>query len=356
MLRLILDSGAYSAWTKQEKINVESYADFCLANLDCFDHIVNLDVIPGKVGMKGVDLEATINESVREGWRNYRYLVSRGIPKNKLLHVFHQEEDFIWLERMVKRLDYIGLSPANDRNTKEKMVWLDQCMNYVLNKEGLPIRKLHGFGVTSIPLMMRYPWYSVDSASWVIYSRYGIILIPKLIQDEYRYDIPPLKVFVSTKSPKKYELGKHFDTFTLPEKRYIFNEISAKEFKMGISEINEEGKEVIIEEGLSNNHALRDRFNMLYHLDVEKTKNKNPVPFTFSSDFDYGFGSKGAEVDPIEFSLKIFFAGNFPQLKDPELENACMEEALKETPVYRRLVSYYFEDSLSNIMEMRRNG
>ena len=46
---LLIDSGAFSAWTQGKEINlVDDYIDFCLQYIDIADAVVNLDVIPGR--------------------------------------------------------------------------------------------------------------------------------------------------------------------------------------------------------------------------------------------------------------------------------------------------------------------
>jgi len=94
---LMLDSGAFSAWMKQEKIPVEDYGKFLQKHGNDFDLIVNLDVIPGKFGQKEIPEEEMI-KSIEEGWHNYYTLIDMGVPKSKLLHVFHQGEPFHYLE------------------------------------------------------------------------------------------------------------------------------------------------------------------------------------------------------------------------------------------------------------------
>lgn len=160
----MLDSGAFSAWTKKINIDLDEYIDFCLQHLDYIDYVINLDVIPGEFGQKALPVEE-IERSASEGWANYEYMTKQGIPKEKLIHIFHQGEDFKWLEKIVDAMPYIGLSPANDRSTSEKMQWLDDCMKYVCDDKGYPKVKWHGFAVTSLRLMFRYPWYSVDSVA-----------------------------------------------------------------------------------------------------------------------------------------------------------------------------------------------
>ena len=102
-VELMLDSGAFSAWNQGVSISLKDYIDFCLENIEVIDFIVNLDVIPGK----GPFIKVTkkdIENSAYEGWKNYETMLDAGIPKEKLIHVFHQGESMDWLERMVDEI------------------------------------------------------------------------------------------------------------------------------------------------------------------------------------------------------------------------------------------------------------
>ncbi len=169
---LMLDSGAFSAWMKQEEISVEDYGKFLQQHGNDFDLIVNLDVIPGKFGQKEIP-EAEMIKSIEQGWRNYYRLIEMGVPKNKLLHVFHQGEPFHYLEKMVKEMEYIGISPANDRTTKEKKKWLDECMKYIVDSKGKAQIKFHGFGMTSLHLIWRYPWFCMTEEDHEVLTKTG---------------------------------------------------------------------------------------------------------------------------------------------------------------------------------------
>lgn len=184
--KTILDSGAFSVWTKGKELDINAYISFCEANLDTIDYFVNLDVIPGKP-YKAPTL-ADRKEAAKAGWGNY-ITVLKKIPNEKVIHVFHQGEDFKWLARLVKKGIYIGLSPANDKNTEQRVLWLDKCMKYVLNQDGYPLVKFHGFAVTSSRIIARYPWYSVDSATWIRRSAFGDIFIPKFVKGKPDYSI-----------------------------------------------------------------------------------------------------------------------------------------------------------------------
>ncbi|MBU0777726.1 hypothetical protein KKF82_05670 [Patescibacteria group bacterium] len=252
---IMLDSGAFSAWNTGKNIDLYEYITFCKDNLSALDYIVNLDKIPGKYGQKHLSPEQ-IEESTRVGWENYEYMIKKGIPKEKLIHVFHQGESFKWLEKIVDLMKYIGLSPANDRTTQEKILWLDDCMKYVLDSEGFPIVKFHGFGVTSLKIMLRYPWYSVDSTSWVLTSRFGSVFVPKKKQGKYVYDENSWKVCVSNKSPSQSEAGKHYSTFAEIEKEEILRYFNLKGYTI---------------EELADDYKKRDELNIIYFLDLEKS-------------------------------------------------------------------------------------
>jgi len=300
-VELMLDSGAFSAWNQGVSISLKDYIDFCLENIEVIDFIVNLDVIPGK----GPFIKVTkkdIENSAYEGWKNYETMLDAGIPKEKLIHVFHQGESMDWLERMVDEIPYIGISPANDRTTEQKMLWLDKCMNIVTDKQGFPIVKFHGFGVTSLTLMLRYPWYSVDSTSWVVTGRMGSIYIPRW-KGKWIYDENSWKIAVSNRSPNIKDAGKHISTLTPEERRIFLNYIHEKGYQMGKSEFRDVAQshklaenerwydkkpktksekrklEIITEPGISNKYQLRDEMNIIYFLDLERSMPEWPWAF-----------------------------------------------------------------------------
>lgn len=294
---LMIDSGAFSAWTRQMDITVKEYTHFCLQHVHDADVIVNLDCIPGKYGEKNPSIKER-RRSAKEGWSNYLYMLKHGIPKDKLLHVFHQGEEFKWLRRIVSKMGYIGLSPANDRTTEEKVEWLDRCMEYVTDNEGLPIVKFHGFAVTSLRIMLRYPWYSVDSTSWLMKSRNGQILVPRGRNGTLLYDEDPYTFFVT-----RSKLHEPNHLLNLPYHSSLFRHakhyIEAKGFKIGESKvipITEEEKETyelkegeqfmsnghvekVLERGVSNYYVHRDDINLLYFHDLENHLPKWPTRF-----------------------------------------------------------------------------
>lgn len=305
---LMLDSGAFSAWMKQKKISVKDYGKFVMEHVNDFDLIINLDVIPGKFGQKAIPKDEMI-KSIEEGWNNYYYLVDQGVPKNKILHVFHQGEPFHYLEKMADEMEYIGVSPANDRTTAEKKKWLDDCMVYIIDKKGQPKVKFHGFGMTSLHLIWRYPWFSIDSTTWVLVGAMGGVMMPKTRYGRYSYRESPIIIPITTKNDIKKP--NHYQNLSEIEQSKVQRYFKERGFK--VEELEEDGLE-------------RDRANMRFFLDLEQTLERT----------------------------KVYFAGNFPMLHKMEREFKTMDQALKISDKWRRLGSYYHKSYLLKLLDLKR--
>ena len=156
---VMLDSGAFSADSLNKPISIEEYAKFCKKYKDKFKTIISLDVIGDvKFNIKSADMS----------YKNFKYLKSQKI---NALPVFHQTEDFKWLDLYCKNYDYVGLGGVgNLGNTR----WIGRWLTRVFAR--YPKHKFHGFAITSPSLLLKFPFYSVDSTSWTIGGRYGQIL------------------------------------------------------------------------------------------------------------------------------------------------------------------------------------
>lgn len=289
-LEVMLDSGAFSAWSNDKIITLDEYSGFILANPGQFDVVVNLDVIPGKWGQ--VPSQAEIDRSAGLGWENYYELKRRIEPSGAIpIHVYHQGEDIKWLKKIIEECEYFGVSPGNDRTTQQKIKWLDEIMPYLTDDKGWAIRKFHGFGVTSEDLMLRYPWYSVDSTSWVLTGRFGACFIP--LNGETH------KVNFSGDSPTKTQEGKHFDTYSKIHReaiaRYLFSIGILSPRMLRDNYCKTCGKNVdpksevacCAEPNINVAYVMRDEVNVQYFLDFEK--NYRPLPWK-STSAPSGFG------------------------------------------------------------------
>ena len=104
-------------------------------------------------------------------WAMQKYLEKSGIHP---VPVYHSGEDTDWFESYCREgYKLIGIGGTVQRRgyAQTRMV-LDRIFD-IAAKYNV---KLHGFGITSLALMLMYPWYSVDSASWVKIAAYGSVL------------------------------------------------------------------------------------------------------------------------------------------------------------------------------------
>jgi hypothetical protein len=281
-ISLFLDSGAFSAWSKKIEIDIYEYIKFIKEHEQYIDVYAVLDNI--------LDPEKTL--------KNQKIMEKEGLLP---LPCFHFGEDIKYLEYYLNNYDYIALGGMVPISSKDLNEWLDNLFkNFICDKLGFPKIKIHGFGMTSLKLMLRYPWYSVDSTSWVMTSRMGGIYIPRYKSGRWIYDENSWKVSISTRSPNKSEAGQHINTFPEIQKIHIINYFSEKGYVLGKSEFRFEsakynlkknekwigkiigGKreiETIIEPGLCNDYKLRDELNIIYYLDLEKHMPEWPWSF-----------------------------------------------------------------------------
>jgi len=155
--KVFLDSGAFSAFTQNVKIDIDDYIAFIKKYREKIEVYANLDVID--------NWEATL--------KNQKYMEQKGL---KPLPVFHYGEPLNLLKKLVKKYDYIGLGglvPVIHEKKKLKK-WLDNCFTIIRNR-----CKVHGFGIHALWILERYPFFSIDATSWLQPSRFGQITIFK---------------------------------------------------------------------------------------------------------------------------------------------------------------------------------
>jgi len=167
-LELMLDSGAFSAHSQGTPIILEDYANYILDDHGMWDVVASLDVIPRTLDPKHIARAAD------QGWENWvelkRLLKPVGIEP---IHTFHFGEPIWVLERLKNECEYFALGGFAKKKLEDKAAWLDSIMPLLVDDEGWPTHRLHGFGATSVEIMDRFPFASVDSTSWIATGRFG---------------------------------------------------------------------------------------------------------------------------------------------------------------------------------------
>lgn len=202
--KIFLDSGAFSAWTLGVKLSVSEYCDYIKRNIDILrveDGIVMASVLDG------------IGDPLQT-YRNQLEMCENGV---RALPCFHAGEDERYLEYYIQNYEYITLGGMVGSSTKQLTIWLDRMWNkYLTDGSGRARIKVHGFGITSVPLMERYPWHSCDSSSWIQSAAFGNIITPNYSKSTLAFSIS-----VSEKSPSRHEAGQHISTLTQVEQDYV---------------------------------------------------------------------------------------------------------------------------------------
>lgn len=205
--KVFLDSGAFSAFTLGVDIDLSTYCEYIKRNIDLWrveDGVVMASVLDG------------IGDPLKT-WQNQMAMEQLGA---KPLPCFHAGEDERYLEYYVQNYEYITLGGMVGSSTKQLCIWLDRMWErYLTDGSGRPRLKVHGFGITAVPIMERYPWYSVDSSSWIQSAAFGSIVTPQW---------GPLSV--SEKSPARHDAGQHVSTLTSIEQDLVLQMLEREGF------------------------------------------------------------------------------------------------------------------------------
>jgi len=191
--QIFLDSGAYSAFTKGISIELDEYAQFIKDNNDVIRMASVLDAIG----------------DANETWRNQNKLEALGC---QVIPCFHGGEPIDACRYYVANYPYISLGGMVGGATSVLKAWLDEVFTEAIcDADGYAKCKVHGFGMTSLSLMERYPWYSVDSTSWVMTAAFGSLVFPEIKRP----------VAISDRSPSRKDLGQHYRTMSAHEQKYF---------------------------------------------------------------------------------------------------------------------------------------
>jgi len=205
--KIFLDSGAFSAYTLGVTLSVEEYCNYIKRNQDI-------------IRVEDGSLMASVLDGIgdpQETFENQMAMERLGV---RPLPCFHAGEDERYLEWYIKNYDYITLGGMVGTSTKQLETWLDRMWSeYLCDSSGNPRIKVHGFGITSVPLMERYPWYSCDSSSWIQSAAFGAIFTAKH---------GPMSV--SSESPSRHDLNAHIETLAPLEREYVENMLKDEGF------------------------------------------------------------------------------------------------------------------------------
>lgn len=207
--KVFLDSGAFSAFTKGVKVDLAAYCDYIKRNEDIIeksDGVLLASVLDG------------IGDPLLT-WQNQQYMEELGV---RPLPCLHYSEDERYLEWYIANYEYITIGGMVPIDKTVLVDWLDRIWDkYLTDGSGNPRLKVHGFGLTTFNLMQRYPWYSVDSSSWVQQAANGNVVLTDYRKGSVIY-LP-----VSDNSPTRRDEGRHLMSMTEVERQALWKHIEA---------------------------------------------------------------------------------------------------------------------------------
>jgi hypothetical protein len=155
---VLIDSGAFSAYTKGKEINITQYKEF----IEKFNlkwkttvqelNFINLDVIG----------------NAEDSWNNQTKLESMGVNPIPVVHQWGFKQKY--LERAFKEYKYFCFGGMWGRSRKyDTRPWLAFCFKQIMSwvSKGNKLPKIHLLGIGSDDLLFRFPCYSCDNTKWM---------------------------------------------------------------------------------------------------------------------------------------------------------------------------------------------
>lgn len=154
--KLMLDSGAFSAWRQHTSIDVDAYIEFCLQHHKYYDAVIALDVV----------------NKPRTSFDNFKRMQKAGLD---VVPVYHIDEPLSFLYKLCDECSYVGIGGIAWVYRKTKHIFLRKVFNDFPDPSKIGF---HGFGINDIDIMTTYPWKTVDATSAHRRARVGLIYTP----------------------------------------------------------------------------------------------------------------------------------------------------------------------------------
>lgn len=278
-----LDSGAHSIYTREviDKKHQPGEGKYKFYTTDEF--YAYCDSYAGFIKRFGwaIDFYANVDAIFEPDvtWKIQQYLEKEhGL---KPVPVIHHGTDIKWIHHYLERgYDFLGIGGLGQEVTKDEYyAWADRVFHVICpamhNK--MPLVKTHGFAMTSWDLMRRYPWWSVDSASWIKAAAFGTIYIPHMRGGEFTFEVKPYALTVSGKSPNMKAFGKHIKTISHAEREVVLAWLGKLGIPLG-KQTNDDPP-VELERGVLTHHKPRAEANLRYFMAMCDSLPKWPWPF-----------------------------------------------------------------------------
>jgi hypothetical protein len=201
--------------------------------------------------------------------------------------VIHFNTDIKWVEKHLNAgYDYIGIGGLGQEITKQNYLnWCNDVYSVLCDKEGMPLVKTHGFAMTAHDLLVKFPWFSVDSASWAKAGAFGRLYIPRQTRGHYNFLASPYTLNVSCESPTKHKKGRNLATMSTEERRVVHNWL--EQIGVPIGKNDADGN--VVEKGVINYHGSRKIANLKFYEAMIESLPEWPWPYIRKNSRSTGF-------------------------------------------------------------------
>ena len=127
--------------------------------------------------------------------------------------MFHQGEPDSRMFEVAEMTEYICLSPRNDIHENSRKLWSQE--RHMLLRDKMPDCRTHGLATTGNSMVSDVPWYSIDSAAWILHAGFGKV---DMFEDN-RYK----NYFVSYEGGKAKTDTGHYDN-QFPHRQKVIRE------------------------------------------------------------------------------------------------------------------------------------
>ncbi|MDD5146819.1 MAG: hypothetical protein PHN39_03745 [Candidatus Pacebacteria bacterium] len=148
---IFMDSGAFSVYTGKKKVDIDQMID-------------DYKKMPKNWVLAGLDVIGNAEQTKK----NCDYMTSKDVT---IIPTYHLGHPLSYLEYYCQNYDYIALGGVITLKSYTK-IYKALSMAFSVIKNYWPI-KIHGFAITSKRLMFDFPFYSIDSTSWLTVVRFG---------------------------------------------------------------------------------------------------------------------------------------------------------------------------------------
>lgn len=231
--------------TKRFKKFVDRYAEFVKEYKDGIDYYANVDVI--------------FNPEL--SWKILKYLENEhGLNP---VPVIHYGTPMKWVDKHLENgYEFLGIGGLGQEVSKGMYFdWADRLFDRLCrNKDRLPVARTHGFAMASYELMTRYPWWSVDAASWAKLAGFGALFMPHKRNGKFDFGLPPYHLAVSFNSKAKALKNRHAYNITTGHRAILQEWLDEIGVPMGKVGPNNE----TLEYGVVSEYNARAVANLIY--------------------------------------------------------------------------------------------